>query len=130
MTGLTLNLLKSVEKYLNKDVFVKNNIKFYSLNLLLKCDNHENYFNISKGNISLVKSLDNSKPLVIVSGSAEDWDKIIRGIHGGMHRAFRHKILKFDGDPVAMLSIWKTIWRIGESLKLASEESSHAVSNS
>jgi hypothetical protein len=31
--------------------------------------------------------------------------------------------LAFDGDAVAMMSLWKTVWRLGEALHLASVES-------
>lgn len=127
MCDLSWELIKHAEKHLNVDPFVKNNIKFYRLKLVLISNQCSYCLIITDGMISASTSNGSKYPEVVISGSSEDWAKIIKGMHGGMHRAFRHKILQFKGDSIVMLSIWKTIWRLGESLVKANEEDLNAL---
>jgi len=127
MNGLTKEIVLLAEKYLNKDPFVIENIKYYDLVLLLKSGENEFFYKISNGSMQVVDNIFFEKPTVEISGNKENWTLVISGLHGGLHRAFRHKILKFEGDPVTMLSIWKTLWRVGEALSVAYKEESHAL---
>ncbi|TYK43087.1 hypothetical protein [Actinomadura decatromicini] len=51
-----------------------------------------------------------------IAGTAAEWKPILDGLHGGLHRAWRYHLLRFEGDPVALLDLWKTIWRLGDAL--------------
>ncbi|TMR04935.1 hypothetical protein ETD83_07765 [Actinomadura soli] len=51
-----------------------------------------------------------------IVGTADEWKPILAGLHGGLHRAWRYHLLRFEGDSVALLDLWKTIWRLGDAL--------------
>ena len=111
-------LLKRAETMLNRDPAVLQNIRGLRMNLTLQCDEKNWCLLIADGNIRSVPESGRlpDAPQVFISGTAENWKRIIDGLRGGLHRAFRHRLLRFSGDPAAMLAIWKTIWRIGETL--------------
>ena len=78
---------------------------------------------MADGRVKLVEDGGSSgDPQVRIRGSSEDWQPILRGLRGGRHRAFRHRLLAFEGDAVATLTLWKTIWRLGEALAEAERE--------
>ena len=90
---------------------------------MLVCDEHTWVFRVADGRVQLVENGGSSQdPRVCIRGSSEDWRPVLRGLRGGLHRAFRHRLLTFDGDAVATLMLWKTIWRLGEALAEAGQE--------
>ena len=127
MGVLNFDLVSRSVKYLNDDPFFKENVRFYNFILCLECEEDRYYYNVSDGKITVLDANDDLRADVVISGNQENWGKIIDGMQGGMHRAFRHKMLHFSGNPAIMLSVWKTIWRIGEALTKANEEETHAV---
>jgi len=117
LSTLTKTLLMQVETIMNADPFVTLNIKRARLTLELICGSDEFAFAIEDGILRLLRENETTPgPRVTIAGSADNWVKIIDGLHGGLHRAFRHKLLRFDGDAASMLTIWKTNWRLGEAL--------------
>lgn len=127
LTALTEDLLLEVEVRLNNDPIVALDAKWHRAILTLTCDSESRSFSVSQGHVKLIDNGDGEGmcrlPRIHISGSAERWQPILSGLHGGLHRAFRHRLLAFDGDAVAMMSLWKTVWRLGEALHLASVES-------
>lgn len=53
---------------------------------------------------------------VRISGSVGDWQPILDGQQGGLHRAWRHQRLAFDGDRTALMRHYKMVWRLGTLL--------------
>lgn len=51
-----------------------------------------------------------------ISGSLDDWQPILDGQQGGLHRAWRHQRLAFQGDRVALMRSYKMVWRLGDLL--------------
>jgi hypothetical protein len=66
-------------------------------------------------------------PDVVIAGRAQQWQAILGGLHGGLHRAWRYQLLEFGGDPATTFDLWKTIWRLGDALVAAGRERAHAV---
>ena len=123
MTALTTELLRRVEARLNEDPVVASNARWYRATLTLVCDDRSWDFRVADGRVNLVEDGGSSEdPRVLLRGSSEDWRPILRGLRGGLHRAFRHRLLAFEGDAVATLTLWKTIWRLGEALAEAGRE--------
>lgn len=123
MTALTTELLHRVEVSLNKDPIVASNARWYTATLTLVCDDRSWDYRVADGRVKLMEDGGSSRdPQVRIRGSSEDWQPILRGLRGGLHRAFRHRLLAFEGDAVATLTLWKTIWRLGEALAEAERE--------
>jgi putative sterol carrier protein len=122
LNSLQENLLQIVESRLNEDPTVLENTRRLNFNLTLGIEGRETNFFFKNGSVKQVIKIDPNNPRVIISGSYENWLKIVNGLPGGLHRAFRHRILKFEGDYVTMLGIWKTIWRLGEALSSSRKE--------
>jgi 3-hydroxyisobutyrate dehydrogenase-like beta-hydroxyacid dehydrogenase len=121
--SLTTELLRRVEARLNEDPVVVSNARWYSATLMLVCDEHTWDYRVADGRVQMVEDGGSSQdPQVRIRGSSEDWRPVLRGLRGGLHRAFRHRLLTFDGDAVAMLMLWKTIWRLGEALAEAGQK--------
>ncbi len=123
MSALTTGLLQQVAARLNADSVVASNARWYRATLTLVCDEESWHFTVAEGRVNLTDDHAlSTAPVVSIRGNSDDWRPVLRGLRGGLHRAFRHKLLVFEGDPVAMLSLWKTIWRLGEALSEVSEE--------
>jgi SCP-2 sterol transfer family protein len=123
LTALTTELLRRVEASLNEDPVVAANARWYTARLTLVCDDRSWDYRVADGRVKLVEDGGSSRdPQVRIRGSSEDWQPVLRGLRGGLHRAFRHRLLAFEGDAVAMLTLWKTIWRLGEALAEAERE--------
>jgi hypothetical protein len=123
LTALTTELLHRVEASLNEDPIVASNARWYTATLTLVCDDQSWDFRVADGRVKLVEDGGSSRdPQVRIRGSSEDWQPVLRGLRGGLHRAFRHRLLAFEGDAVATLTLWKTIWRLGEALAKAERE--------
>jgi 3-hydroxyisobutyrate dehydrogenase-like beta-hydroxyacid dehydrogenase len=121
--NLTTELLRRIEAKLNEDPVVVSNARWYRATLRLVCDEHSWDYRVADGRVQLVEDGGSSQdPQVRIRGSSEDWRPVLRGLRGGLHRAFRHRLLTFDGDAVATLMLWKTIWRLGEALAEAGQE--------
>jgi 3-hydroxyisobutyrate dehydrogenase-like beta-hydroxyacid dehydrogenase len=121
--NLTTELLRRIEAKLNEDPVVVSNARWYRATLRLVCDEHSWDYRVADGRVQLVEDGGSSQdPQVRIWGSSEDWRPVLRGLRGGLHRAFRHRLLTFDGDAVATLMLWKTIWRLGEALAEAGQE--------
>ena len=121
--SLTTELLRRVEARLNEDPVVVSNARWYRATLMLVCDEHTWDYRVADGRVQMVEDGGSSQdPQVRIRGSSEDWWPVLRGLRGGLHRAFRHRLLTFDGDAVAMLMLWKTIWRLGEALAEAGQK--------
>ena len=121
MNIFNTNLITRVIDLLNNDQMVYNNTKWYTFNLVLKTESTQCQLTIQRGQVSL-KNIPEKLPEIIITGSNENWNKILNGLPGGLHRAFRHRLLEFSGDPIIMLSVWKTIYRLGVALAQAKEE--------
>lgn len=123
MSVLTTDLLRRVEDRLNEDPVVASNASWYKARLRLACDDESWDFAVADGHVNLTDDVDSSPdPVVLIRGSSDDWRPVLGGLRGGLHRAFRHRLLAFEGDAVATLILWKTIWRLGEALAEAGEE--------
>lgn len=123
MTALTTELLRRVEANLNEDPVVASNTRWYTARLTLVCNDRSWDYRVANGRVKLVEDGGSSRdPQVRIRGSSEDWQPVLRGLRGGLHRAFRHRLLAFEGDAVATLTLWKTIWRLGEALAEAGRE--------
>jgi 3-hydroxyisobutyrate dehydrogenase-like beta-hydroxyacid dehydrogenase len=121
--SLTTELLRRVEARLNEDPVVASNARWYRATLTLVCDEHSWDYRVADGRVQLVEDGGPSQDSrVRIRGSSEAWRPVLRGLRGGLHRAFRHRLLTFDGDAVATLMLWKTIWRLGEALAEAGQE--------
>lgn len=121
--SLTTELLRRVEARLNGDPVVASNARWYRATLTLVCDDYSWDYRVADGRVKLVEDGGSSQdPRVRIRGSSEDWRPVLRGLRGGLHRAFRHRLLAFEGDAVATLTLWKTIWRLGEALAGAGQE--------
>ena len=117
MSVLTTDLLRQVEAGLNEDPIVASNTKWYRATLRLVCDEQSWDFAVAEGRVNLTEDRASSTgPLVSIRGSSDDWRPVLGGMRGGLHRAFRHRLLVFEGDAVTTLLLWKTIWRLGEAL--------------
>lgn len=117
MSVLTKDLLRRVEARLNEDPIVASNARWYRATLTLVCDDEPWHFAVAEGRVNLTDDRVSSEgPRVSIRGSSNDWRPILGGLRGGLHRAFRHRLLAFEGDAVATLILWKTIWRLGEAL--------------
>src|SRR5215212_6439595 len=120
--NLTTELLRRIEAKLNEDPVVVSNARWYRATLRLVCDEHSWDYRVADGRVQLVEDGGSSQdPQVRIRGSSEDWRPVLRGLRGGLHRALRHRLLTFDGDAVATLMLWKTIWRLGEALAEAGQ---------
>jgi hypothetical protein len=114
---LTTDLLRQVEAGLNEDPIVASNTIWYRATLRLVCDEESWDFVVAEGHVNLADDhVWSADPLVSIRGSSDDWRPVLGGLRGGLHRAFRHRLLVFEGDAVATLLLWKTIWRLGEAL--------------
>jgi len=114
---LTTDLLRQVEAELNEDPIVASNTVWYRATLRLVCDGESWDFVVAEGHVNLAEDqVSSADSLVSIRGSSDDWRPVLEGLRGGLHRAFRHRLLTFEGDAVAMLLLWKTIWRLGEAL--------------
>jgi len=123
LTALTTELLRRVEASLDEDPIVASNARWYRATLSLVCDDRTWDYRVADGHVKLVEDGSSSRdPQIRIRGSSEDWQPILQGLRGGLHRAFRHKLLAFEGDAVAMLTLWKTIWRLGEALSEVGQE--------
>jgi 3-hydroxyisobutyrate dehydrogenase-like beta-hydroxyacid dehydrogenase len=121
--SLTTELLRRVETRLNEDPVVVSNARWYRATLMLVCDEHTWDYRVADGRVQMVEDGGSSQdPQVRIRGSSEDWRPVLLGLRGGLHRAFRHRLLTFDGDAVATLMLWKTIWRLGEALAEAGQK--------
>lgn len=122
MTALTTELLRRVEARLDGDPVVASNAKWYRATLTLVCDDLSWNYRVADGRVKLVEGGSPRDPQVVIRGGSGDWRPILQGLRGGLHRAFRHRLLAFEGDAVATLTLWKTIWRLGEALAEAGQE--------
>ena len=123
MAALSRTLLERTAEILNDDPFVKENTKRCKATLYLACENNKFALAFDNGKVRLLADGESgADPVVSISGNKENWNKIISGLPGGLHRAFRHKLLRFEGDATTMLTIWKTIWRLGEALANENKE--------
>lgn len=49
-----------------------------------------------------------------IAGTAEQWEEIWSGLPGGLHRAWRQKLLEFFGPEEALLAHYPMVWQLGE----------------
>jgi hypothetical protein len=123
MTALNTDLLKRAEAILRRDPVVVENVRWHDASITLVCDAKRWTFGVREGRMALeADERLREQPEILIRGRSEDWRPLLRGLQGGLHRAFRHKLLTFEGDAVAMLTLWKTVWRVGEAISLASKE--------
>jgi hypothetical protein len=123
MSALNTDLLKRAEAILRQDPIVAENVRWHDASITLVCDAKRWTFEVREGCITLEPDEHpREQPEILIRGQSEDWRPLLKGMQGGLHRAFRHKLLAFEGDAVAMLTLWKTVWRVGESISLASKE--------
>lgn len=120
---MTTELLHRAEARLNEDPVVASNARWYTATLTLVCDDRSWSYRVADGRVELVEDGGSPRdPQVRIRGGSEDWRPILLGLRGGLHRAFRHRLLVFEGDAVATLTLWKTIWRLGEALAEVGQE--------
>ena len=123
MTILKTDLLRRAEANLNRDPIVTANTRWYRARLTLVCDADQWDFDIADGWVKPMDNKDSScHPQIRIRGNSEDCQPILQRLRGGLHRAFRHKLLSLEGYAVATLTLWKTIWRLGEALVAVGKE--------
>ncbi|MES2940752.1 MAG: SCP2 sterol-binding domain-containing protein [Pseudomonadota bacterium] len=82
----------------------------------LRCDDALVLVTAERGHVSAVRAAGPAQPDITIAGTASQWQGILQGLHGGLHRAWRYKLLDFSGDAVTMMFLWKFMWRMGDAL--------------
>lgn len=65
---------------------------------------------------------------VTLVADADVWRALRAGLHGGLHRAWRHQMVRFDGDPELIFAHWLLLWRLGANLRDRGPQAEPAVS--
>jgi hypothetical protein len=95
-----------------------------------RCDDQEGWMRLDGGRVVAVGTGSPEgpagHPLVRIAGTRERWQLVFDGQQGGLHRAWRHQQLAFDGDRVALLRHYKMVWRLGDLI--GGKGAAHAVS--
>lgn len=113
------------------DETIRENTRWGSVRFVLKIGDETITVSCGDKNVTVERAAQgyDEDDCVVVSGSLDQWSKVLLEQHGGVHRAWRYHQLQFSGDQVKMLTFWKTLWRIGENLQQAlRSEASGAVS--
>ncbi|MEM8716664.1 MAG: hypothetical protein AAGE92_12970 [Cyanobacteria bacterium P01_G01_bin.4] len=114
-----------------QDETIRQNTLWGSVKFILRIGDDAIAISCGNKNVSVEQAAQgyDENDCVVVSGSPEQWSRVLLEQHGGVHRAWRYHQLEFSGDQVKMLTFWKTLWRIGENLQEAlRSEASGAVS--
>lgn len=77
------------------------------------------YVFVDRGEIRLPHADEIPAADITIDGEEWQWQLVLAGLHGGLHRAWRYKLLNFTGDAVRMMFLWKFMWRLSESLVAA-----------
>lgn len=115
-------LVSEVERLIASDPIVRANTRFGRLALVLAADDSSALrVVVDRGRLVPLQEWgqDDERSAVLISGGADKWRVVLDGLHGGLHRAWRYRLLQFSGDQVRMMTFWKTIWRVSEALQKA-----------
>ncbi|MET4491222.1 hypothetical protein [Bradyrhizobium sp. LA7.1] len=114
----------ALEREIGADPVVRANTRYGRLPLVLGADDASAFrIILDRGRLLGLTdwTADDERNAVFVSGSVQQWQHAF-GLHGGLHRAWRYRLLAFTGDQVRMMTFWKTIWRVGEALQKIAKE--------
>jgi len=120
---LTKRIRDRVIALLDADSVVAENSRWRIACYELVCGSESIALVVDDGGVRSVANIElQSTPVIKISGTEDQWRTVLDGLHGGLHRAWRYRLLDFDGDPLVMMSLWKTLWRLGEALVAAQRE--------
>lgn len=122
---LGAELVKRAAQILNEDQIVRANTAWRRARVSLVANGElAATLLVDRGSVRVATPQEGGElPEVVIAGREADWQAILDGLHGGLHRAWRYKLLEFGGgDPATTFDLWKTIWRLGDALVAAGRE--------
>lgn len=82
----------------------------------LCCEDATGWLRVETGRVTAVGATPEPAATVRIAGGSASWSAITQGLPGGLHRAWRHRMLTFEGDLVAFMRHYKLFWRLGDLL--------------
>jgi len=114
MANLSLERLARLGEIANNDPqFLEYGRRFRG-DLAIRCGSEQGTLRIDGGRITGVSLNWSPEAPIRLAGEETNWQTLWRGMPGGLHRAWRHRMIHFDGDPQAVYGYWKMIWRLGD----------------
>lgn len=93
--------------------------KNFSGVISLECDGSEAWLDVDGGQVRAVGLNPVERYAIGISGELSAWEQIWSGLPGGLHRAWRHRLLRFRGDQSALMRHYKMVWRLGDLMAQA-----------
>lgn len=82
--------------------------------IALQCDGSEAWLDVHDGEVRAVGVDAGHDALIRIAGELTAWEQIWSGLQGGLHRAWRHRLFRFEGDQAALMRHYKMVWRLGD----------------
>jgi hypothetical protein len=112
----TLGVLADLAERCNRDVAFGEWARRLDAIVLLRVGPDAAWVHIQLGKVVSIGEGNPAVHQIEIDGPAEAWDDILDGLRGGLHRAWRHQLLRFAGDRVLYMQHYKAFWRLGELL--------------
>jgi hypothetical protein len=119
MKTLSLERLARLGELASADPLFQQYGRRFHGDLSLGCGDQSASFRIEGGRVTGVSLADNPEAPIRLLGDEGAWEALWEGLNGGLHRAWRHRMIRFEGNPQAIYGYWKMIWRFGDLMVAA-----------
>lgn len=119
MKTLTLERLARLGELASADALFQQYGRRFHGDLSIGYGEQYGNFRIERGRVTAVSLAHGPEASIRLLGDEASWELIWKGLNGGLHRAWRHRMIRFDGDPQAIYGYWKMIWRFGDLMAAA-----------
>ncbi len=119
MKTLTLERLAKLGELASSDALFQEYGRRFHGELTLGYGDQLVGFEIEGGRVTGVSLAGNPEAPIRLMGDEENWEALWKGLNGGLHRAWRHRSIRFEGDPQSIYGYWKMICRFGDLMVAA-----------
>lgn len=119
MKDLSLERLARLGELASRDTHFRQYGRRFHGDLTVYCGEQQANLRIEGGQVTAVSTVGNPQAQIRLRGDDSAWESIWSGMNGGLHRAWRHRMVQFEGDPQAIYGHWKMIWRLGDLMVAA-----------
>lgn len=112
---ITLTGLAQLAEALEADGAFRREAAAFTGRIGLGIDAERGWLAIHGGAVPAVGT-DQETATIDIVGDAAAWEDVLRPVPGGLHRAWRHRLLQFRGDDAVLLRHYKMIWQLGAVL--------------
>lgn len=116
---LSLIKLAQLAECCNSDDDFRQWGQYFTGAISLECGPHAAWLDVVSGEVRAVGAAAADDCVIRLRGELSAWQQIWDGLPGGLHRAWRHQLLQFQGDQSALMRHYKMVWRLGDLMHAA-----------